>query len=110
MQLMIIQESVMIQLFTNLLLRADGMFVKADVDDPNWWLWLSEKDMAGGETKEVQDGLGSDGYVIVSQDDIVDSIASFMARYISSIPQAKVWKFSINKRLTGSQGLAFRLV
>lgn len=66
------------------------MYVKADVDDPNWWLWLSENDM-DRETKEVQDGLGSDGYVVVSQEDIVDGIASFIARYISSIPQAKVF-------------------
>ncbi|XP_024363163.1 uncharacterized protein [Physcomitrium patens] len=71
------------------LLRAeDDFYVKADVDDPNWWLWLSEND-TDREIKEVKDGLGSDGYVMVSQEDIVDSIASFIARYISSIPQAK---------------------
>jgi len=73
---------------TTLLTTADGMYVKADVDDPNWWLWLSENDM-DRETKEVQDGLGTDGYVLISQEDIVDGIASFIARYISSIPQAK---------------------
>lgn len=60
------------------------------MDDPNWWLWLSEND-TDREIKEVKDGLGSDGYVMVSQEDIVDSIASFIARYISSIPQAKVF-------------------
>jgi hypothetical protein len=68
----------------------DGMFVKADVDDPNGWLWLSETDLVHGDPKEVKDCLGADGYVMINQDDIVDSIASFMARYILSIPQAKV--------------------
>jgi len=67
----------------------DGMFVKADVDDPNGWLWLSETDLVHGDPKEVKDCLGADGYVMINQDDIVDSIASFMARYILSIPQAK---------------------
>jgi hypothetical protein len=71
-----------------LLKTEDGLYVKADVDDPNWWLWLSENDM-DREPKEVQDGLGSDGYVIVTQEEIVDSISRFIARYISSIPQAK---------------------
>lgn len=66
------------------------MYVKADVNDPNWWLWLSENE-TDKDVKEVQDGLGSDGYVIVNQEDIVDSIASYIARYISSIPQAKVF-------------------
>lgn len=64
--------------------------MKADIDDPNWWLWLSENEPEK-DVKEVQDGLGSDGYVIVNQEDIVDSIASYIARYISSVPQAKVY-------------------
>ncbi|KAH9575830.1 hypothetical protein CY35_01G131500 [Sphagnum magellanicum] len=67
----------------------DGMFLRASVDDPNSWLWLSETDVVRGDPREVKDCLGGDGYVLINQDDIVDSIASFMARYISSIPQAK---------------------
>lgn len=74
---------------TTLVKTEDGLYVKADVDDPNWWLWLSENDTGNRDIKEVQDGLGSDGYVMVNQEDIVDSIASYIARYISSIPQAK---------------------
>lgn len=64
--------------------------MKVDVNDPNWWLWLSKNDVSRG-TEEVQDGFGADGYVLVNQVDIVDSIASFIARYISSIPHAKVF-------------------
>jgi hypothetical protein len=67
----------------------DGMFVRADLDDPNGWLWLSESDLAHTDPKEVKDCLGADGYIVINHEDIVDSIASFMARYISSIPQAK---------------------
>jgi hypothetical protein len=72
------------------MLDADGMFLRASVDDPNSWLWLSETDVVRGDPRVVKDCLGGDGYVLINQDDIVDSIASFMARYISSIPQAKV--------------------
>lgn len=79
-------------------LSADGLYVKADVDDPNWWLWLSENDTGNKDIKEVQDGLGCDGYVMVNQEDIVDSIASYIARYISSIPQAKVF-FNTQSRI-----------
>jgi hypothetical protein len=68
----------------------DGMFVRADLDDPNGWLWLSENDLVHTDPKEVKDCLGADGYIVINHEDIVDSIASFMARYISSIPQAKV--------------------
>lgn len=68
--------------------RCYGINVKVDVNDPNWWLWLSKNDVSRG-TEEVQDGFGADGYVLVNQVDIVDSIASFIARYISSIPHAK---------------------
>lgn len=51
---------------------------------------MTDKDLIERDTKLEQDGLGSDGYLIITQDDIVDGIASYMARYISSMPQTKV--------------------
>jgi hypothetical protein len=71
---------------------AGGMLLRSDVDDLDGWLWLSETDLVpSGDHKEVKDCVGADGYVLINQEDIVDSIASFMACYISSIPQAKVY-------------------
>ncbi|KAH8961051.1 hypothetical protein BDL97_05G030700 [Sphagnum fallax] len=68
-----------------------GMLLRPDVDDLDGWLWLSETALVpSGDHKEVKDCVGADGYVLINQEDIVDSIASFMACYISSIPQAKL--------------------
>ncbi|KAG0580843.1 hypothetical protein KC19_4G204300 [Ceratodon purpureus] len=39
--------------------------------------------------KEVEDGLGADGYEVVNVEDIVESIAGYVARYTSSVPQAR---------------------
>ncbi|KAL2643705.1 hypothetical protein R1flu_011292 [Riccia fluitans] len=58
-------------------------------DDPSSWLMVTDKDLTEKELKVERDELGQDGYVIITQDDIVDGIASFMARFISSIPQSK---------------------
>lgn len=61
-----------------------------NADDPSSWLWVTDQDLIERDTKIEQDGLGSDGYLVITHDDIVDGIASFMARYISSMPQTKV--------------------
>lgn len=42
-------------------------------------------------TKEEQDGLGtSEGYVVITDEDIVEGVAAFVAKLISTIPQSKV--------------------
>lgn len=65
----------------------DGLFVNPNSEDPHWWLLVD--DFLGPESKVEKDGLDSDGYVVVNQDDFVDGIASCLAKYISSMPQAK---------------------
>ncbi|KAL2641686.1 hypothetical protein R1flu_009273 [Riccia fluitans] len=60
-----------------------------DSEDPNHWQWINDSDMFGMETKEEKDGLDSEGYVMVNQDDFVDAMANFLAKYISAMPQAK---------------------
>ena len=73
-----------------MLLRAeDGSYVKADMGDPSSWMFSKGSGSNGKMIKEVEDGLGSDGYVVVNVEDIVESIAGYVARYISSVPQAK---------------------
>lgn len=52
------------------------------------WLFVSDDDV---QTKEERDGLGtSEGYVVITQQDIVDGVACFVARSISSLPKSKV--------------------
>ena len=42
-------------------------------------------------TEEEQDGLGtSEGYVVITDEDIVEGVAAFVAKLISTIPQSKV--------------------
>ncbi|KAG0626961.1 hypothetical protein M758_2G163800 [Ceratodon purpureus] len=77
---------------SSMLLRAeDGSYVKADVGNPSSWMFSKKGSGSdhGEMIKEVEDGLGSDGYVVVNVEDIVESIAGYVARYISSVPQAK---------------------
>lgn len=57
-------------------------------EDPNWWL-LVDDDFLGPDKVE-EDGMDSEGYVVVNQEDFVDGIASFLAKYISAMPEAKV--------------------
>ncbi|CAM6127674.1 unnamed protein product [Calypogeia fissa] len=66
----------------------DDVFVNPNSEDPNWWL-LVDDDFLSSECKFEKDDLDSDGYVVVNQDDFVDGIASCLAKYLSSMPQAK---------------------
>ncbi|BBN01920.1 hypothetical protein MPTK1_2g11270 [Marchantia polymorpha subsp. ruderalis] len=66
----------------------DGMVVSV-ADDPSSWLMVTDNDLTDEELKEEGDQCGQDAFVVVTQEDIVDGIASFMARYISSNPQTK---------------------
>jgi hypothetical protein len=63
-----------------------GLFVNPD--DPNWRLLIDE-DFFGSDSRVEKDGMDSDGYVVVHQEDFVDGIASLLAKYISALPQAK---------------------
>lgn len=52
------------------------------------WLFVSDDKIAA---KEEKDELGtSEGYVVITQQDIVDGVACFVARSVSSHPQSKV--------------------
>ena len=52
------------------------------------WLLLPDNNLL---TEEEQDGLGtSEGYVVITDEDIVEGVAAFVAKLISTIPQSKV--------------------
>ncbi|BBN01922.1 hypothetical protein MPTK1_2g11270 [Marchantia polymorpha subsp. ruderalis] len=77
----------------------DGMVVSV-ADDPSSWLMVTDNDLTDEELKEEGDQCGQDAFVVVTQEDIVDGIASFMARYISSNPQTKA--SNVSSRATES--------
>eukprot|EP00897_Mesotaenium_endlicherianum_P001604 jgi/Mesen1/1471/ME000132S00413 len=59
-----------------------------DVDDPDWWL-VPDAKTRGVEQKEECEELDGDSYVLVDKEDVIDGIASFVARYLAYHPQTK---------------------
>eukprot|EP00249_Psilotum_nudum_P011787 c23384_g1_i1 orf=414-1235(+) len=73
----------------NLVMKdGDDAMVNLNPEDPNWWMWITDGLVSSEQNEELGD-LDNDGYIVVSQDDVVDGMAIFIARYISSNPQAK---------------------
>lgn len=69
----------------------DGVEVNVDVDDPSWWLWVSDVDVCGTPRTEAS-GLGDgdeDEYIVLDRDDVVDGVADFVARFLSTHPQTE---------------------
>ena len=60
-----------------------------DVEDPDWWLWITDNDVSL-KPKEPSDLLDGSGYVVVESEDVVDAIASFIARFLIAHPDTKV--------------------
>nr|ADE75917.1 unknown [Picea sitchensis] len=56
-------------------------------EDPSLWVWVPD-DMA---TRKVEErcGLDNEGYILITEEDLVDGIATFVASFIVSNSQAK---------------------
>jgi hypothetical protein len=61
------------------------------VDETVSWDIISAADIWDDKSVNVSDD-SEDGYVLVKQEDIVDGIACFMAAYLLSLKQTKVYK------------------
>lgn len=55
--------------------------------DPNMWVWVPD-DMATRKVEERCE-LDNEGYIVITEEDLVDGIATFVANYIVSNSQAK---------------------
>lgn len=67
-------------------------------EDSSSWLWVNEKDLWECES------ANEDDYVLVVQEDIVDGIACFMAAYLASLKETKVYgTFSVSFLRKGCQ-------
>ncbi|KAJ7553401.1 hypothetical protein O6H91_06G096600 [Diphasiastrum complanatum] len=67
----------------------DGSLVDTGIEDPSWWVWVAEDDLSVSQPKFEPGGLDAEGYVVVTEEDIIDGIANFLAQYIASMPEAK---------------------
>ncbi|KAH7282857.1 hypothetical protein KP509_35G050400 [Ceratopteris richardii] len=57
-------------------------------DDHTSWDLINEKDWVNSDIEDPCNGL-KETYVVVNQEDIIDGMACFMAKYVSSLPQLK---------------------
>lgn len=53
------------------------------------WDMINDNDLWEGGSSE----LDQENYVLVRQEDIVEGVACFMAAYLLSLKQTKVWEF-----------------
>ena len=83
------------RMFTMFMLSGDTM-VNVSLEDPSWWLWVTD-DMVPSNVVE-KCGLDNEGFIVVTEEDIMDAISVFIANCILSDSHGKVWiKFSIHR-------------
>lgn len=58
-------------------------------DDQGSWDVISEIDLINTDLKDSRNCMEPESYVFVNQEDIIEGMACFMAKYVSSLPQAK---------------------
>jgi hypothetical protein len=73
---------------------SSSTIIHVTVDETVSWDIVSAADIWDDKSMNVSDD-SEDGYVLVKQEDIVDGIACFMAAYLLSLKQTKVYKFTL---------------
>lgn len=71
-------------------LHSAEILINVDLKEPSWWVWVTD-DMVPS-TVEERSGLDDESYVIVSEEHVVDGVATFIARCILSNPKAQSLK------------------
>ncbi|KAF3332486.1 hypothetical protein FCM35_KLT02063 [Carex littledalei] len=62
--------------------------VSINVDgELSWWVWVTEK--LDPQILEEPSGIDNENYVIISEENVIDAIASFIARCILENPESK---------------------
>ncbi|KAJ8618923.1 hypothetical protein MRB53_015109 [Persea americana] len=64
--------------------------VNVDPEEPSWWVWVTEE-MVPSNTEEWS-GIDNENYVIISEEQVVDGVANFLAQCILSSPKSKDMK------------------
>lgn len=81
-------------------LHSAEILINVDLKEPSWWVWVTD-DMVPS-TVEERSGLDDESYVIVSEEHVVDGVATFIARCILSNSKAQVYISTIRYILEGS--------
>lgn len=68
-------------------LQLDEILINIGCEEPSLWIWVSDE-MVHGNVEE-KSGIDDENYVVISQEQVVDGIANFMARCILLNPKAK---------------------
>ncbi|KAL8246760.1 hypothetical protein R6Q59_007976 [Mikania micrantha] len=68
-------------------LQVDEILINVGCEEPSLWIWVSDE-MVNGNVEE-KSGIDNENYVVISQEQVVDGIAHFMARCILLNPKAK---------------------
>ncbi|KAL6522192.1 hypothetical protein OROMI_032069 [Orobanche minor] len=62
------------------------VLINVDNEEPSWWVWVSDE-MVQNNIEE-NSGIDNENYVVVSEEHVVDGVATFMARCILANPKS----------------------
>ncbi|KAG6406025.1 hypothetical protein SASPL_133621 [Salvia splendens] len=62
------------------------ILINMDHEEPSWWVWVSD-DMVPKNTEE-KSGIDNENYVFVTEEHVVDGVATFLARCILANPNS----------------------
>lgn len=65
------------------------VLIYLDHEEPSWWVWVSD-DMVSKNTEEKSE-IDNENYVVVTEELLVDGVATFMARCILANPKSMVY-------------------
>ncbi|KAI3521457.1 hypothetical protein L1887_10925 [Cichorium endivia] len=84
-------------------LQLDEILIDVGLEEPSLWIWVTVE-MVHGNLEETS-GIDKENYIVINQEQVVDGIANFMARYILLNPNAKNLKpKDMQKKLSNSLG------
>ncbi|CAN1276511.1 hypothetical protein LINPERPRIM_LOCUS16040 [Linum perenne] len=69
-------------------LYAAEVLIKIDHEEPSRWVWVTEE-MVHGNVEEYS-GIDNESYVVINENQVVDAVATFMAKCITANPKSQV--------------------
>ncbi|CAI0434929.1 unnamed protein product, partial [Linum tenue] len=64
------------------------VLIKIDQEEPSRWVWVTEE-MIHGNTEE-HSGIDNECYVVINENQVVDAVATFMAKCITANPKSQI--------------------
>ncbi|CAN1276510.1 hypothetical protein LINPERPRIM_LOCUS16040 [Linum perenne] len=63
------------------------VLIKIDHEEPSRWVWVTEE-MVHGNVEEYS-GIDNESYVVINENQVVDAVATFMAKCITANPKSQ---------------------